>query len=110
MTREVRIYYHQKAVAWVNEQIRLCLLARRVLKGYNPEKYYMHIVHATVHCGAELLQLREALFQNPVWALRFESYRKGLINKVFDVTHYIAEARTLKIKQQELPWLAGHHS
>jgi hypothetical protein len=75
--------------------IRICLLARRALKGISPEKYLISIYHARE--GTDLFALKLKVI-NPFWATRFNSWGEGLIDEVFDTSYFIAQKRTLKIE------------
>jgi len=104
MTRERLIEQHQKNIVWINEQIRICLMARRLLKGEKEANYSHLIWSASEHHRPELLPLKEAV-NTEFWSLRFTSYGRALISTVFDVKHFIYEARLLKWKAEEHPWL-----
>lgn len=107
-TRQYWIDLHKKNVTWANDQIRICLMARRVLKGIEQSKFSMLLHHANEHSDAELLPLKQAIAKyQDGWNLRFQNYSLGLLSEIFDVKTFIYEARTLKWKEQEKPWLAG---
>lgn len=93
MTREERISQHRLNVAWANECIRACLLARRVLRDEKPEHYWVLIYHSTIHDRPELIPLKWAIDN---FRERFNCYKKGLLGQVFDLRYFISEARALK--------------
>lgn len=104
MTLQSLIELHNQNKAWVNQQIRICLLARRLLKGVHQNKYWQMIHDASEHHHPELLPLKTAT-DNECYRLRFENYNLGLLNEVFDIRKWIYEARALKWKEQEKSWL-----
>jgi hypothetical protein len=108
-TREEWIAQHKKNVAWVNEQIRICLMARRLLYDDFKKDYY-HLIHnASEHNRPELLPLREKVCveHNEFFSLRFQNYDRGILSDVFDIRKWLYEARMLKWKEAEKPYLAG---
>lgn len=107
-TREDWIALHKKNVEWANDQIRICLMARHLLKGREQSKFSMLLHHANEHSDAELLPLKAAIAKyQDGWNLRFQNYSLGLLSEIFDTKKFIYEARCLKWKEQEKPWLAG---
>ena len=109
MTREQRIKQHRKNVEWINGQIRICIMARRLLKGQPPKNYWWLIRDASEHVRPELLPLKALVFDSEAYResyrLRFENYNLALLSEVFDIRKWLYEARALKWKEQEAPWL-----
>jgi hypothetical protein len=106
-TREEWIAQHKKNVAWVNEQIRICLMARRLLKGEEQKNFSWLIRSASEHNRPELLPLREKIENNEFYSLRFQNYDRGILSNVFDIHKWLYEARALKWKEAEKPYLAN---
>jgi coproporphyrinogen III oxidase len=106
MTREEWIEIHKKNVKWINEQIRICLMARRLLKGIEQKNFEHMIRNANEHHRPELLPLKEAL-QGEYFSLRFSSYDRGILGTIFDIHHFLYEARKLKWKEAEKPYLVS---
>ena len=109
MNREQWIAQHKKNVAWVNEQIRICLMARRLLKGEQKKDFYNLIRNASEHNRPELLPLREKVFveHDEFYSLRFQNYDRGIMSDVFDIQKWIYHARELKWKEEAKPWLVS---
>lgn len=107
MTREQWIAIHKKNVAWINEQIRICLMARRLLKDDFKKDFYRLIYNASEHCSPELLPLREKIEHDEFYSLRFQNYNRGMLSNVFDIHKWLYEARTLKWKEAEKPYLVS---
>lgn len=105
MYRQAAIEQHQKNVAWANQQIRICLMARRLLKKYEQKDFGWLINNASEHNRPELLPLKEAI-NNESWRLRFQNHDLALIAVIFNAHLFVYEARLLKWKQEEQPWLA----
>jgi hypothetical protein len=100
MTRFIET--HKRNVAWVNEQIRICVMARRLLKGHKQSSYAWLIQHSDCNGHPELAPLKEAIAKHrESWNLRFGSYNLALIRDIFDLRHFVYQARTLKWKEQE---------
>lgn len=106
-TREEWIAQHKKNVAWVNEQIRICLMARRLLKG-EQQKNFRYLIHnASEHNRPELLPLQAKIKDDEFYSLRFQNYDRGILSNVFDIRKWLYEARTLKWKEAEKPYLVS---
>lgn len=85
-TRQYWIDLHKKNVTWANDQIRICLMSRRVLKGIEQSKFSMLLHHANEHSDAELLPLKQAIAKyQDGWNLRFQNYSLGLLSEIFDI-------------------------
>lgn len=108
MTRQDFIDQHRQNVEWVNGHIRICRLARRLLKGIAPSSYAWRIREANEPSNQELAPLKALIESEPYresYRLRFESYGSAILSTVFDVRKWIYEARMLRLRAQEFPWL-----
>jgi hypothetical protein len=84
--------YDRKAVKAKNRQterrwLACCRLAEMAFRGIEQEKYSIHLAHASVHDRPLILQLKQWLAKYGLTEsirLRCESYRKGLLSKIFD--------------------------
>lgn len=86
---------------FLNECIRTCILARKVLKGLSPKWYSMHIFHAT-EGQEELFALKKMVnVHREFWALRFKSFDYGLISEVFALKYFISQRRLLDISKRK---------
>lgn len=105
-TQQDWIEIHKNNVQWVNDQIRICLMARRLLKGREQKDFDLLITHATEHHNPELLPLKQAIAKYQAgWDVRFHSFSIGVLSEIFDTRKFIYEARCLKWKEEEKPWL-----
>jgi len=102
-TREEWIAIHQKNVAWANDQIRICLMARRLLKGQEQKNFDWLIRDANEHNRPELIPLKDAIEKyRESWRLRFQNYSLALLSTIFDIKKFIFEARSLKWEEQAM--------
>ena len=81
-------------------------MARRLLKGSEQRNFFILIFHANEHHNSHRLPLKEAIAKHQdSWNLRFTNFSLGLLGEIFDVKHFITEARSLKWKEHQKPWL-----
>jgi len=98
------IEIHQKNRIWINQQIRICLLARRTLTN-EPQKLFESLIqNSDSNNRPDLIPLRE-LTNNPYWAGRFRNYNLGIIGTIFNVHHFVYQARLLNYNEEEKPIL-----
>jgi len=82
-------------------------MARRLFKGED-QKNFRHLIYsANEHNRPELLPLREKIEHEEYFSLRFSSYDRGILGTIFDIHHFLYEARKLKWKEAEKPWLVS---
>lgn len=87
---------HKQNVEFINQQIRTCLLARKLL-GKDQSKYRWQILNCDEHNRPEMLPLKAAT-NNEYWSYRFQNYDKGILGKIFDIRYFISQARILHLK------------
>jgi len=93
-TQQEWIEIHQKNKNWINQQIRICLLARHLIKN-DPQKMFEFLIRkADSNNRPDLIPLRE-LTNDHYWTERFQNYDKGIIGTIFNIKHFIFEARKL---------------
>ena len=106
-TRQDFIDLHKRNTEWVNRQIRICLMVRRLLKNDKEEEFTRLIRNASENYRPELIPLKiEISKDQEFWNLRFQNSSLGLRSSIFDTKHFISEARKLKIERSEKPWLS----
>ncbi len=114
MSWETRWAQHQRNITWVAAQIRICNMARRLLRPYEQQDFWQLLWKADTSNRPELLPLRRLVMEDEefkdYYRQRFVNYALALCSKIFDTRKWLYEARALRWKTEEYERSRHAHS